>query len=137
MLFEGPPDPSKTIFVRHSSTVVCTADIPHVLSIEPRDEFNNICMFQPGDNPTSGYTVDISEVCPRLCLYFYFVSICALQIGCRRNLSDMARLDYDAACQRICLQVLFPSEGCYHASVAYNGVVLNNGDFDIIVLSSK
>lgn len=49
----------------------------------------------------------------------------------------MARLDYDAACQRICLQVLFPSEGCYHASVAYNGVVLNNGDFDIIVLSSN
>jgi hypothetical protein len=60
--FAGPPDPSKTIFVRHSSTVVCTADIPHILSIEPRDEFNNICMFQPGDDPTLGYSVSISEV---------------------------------------------------------------------------
>ncbi|XP_059473505.1 apoptosis-resistant E3 ubiquitin protein ligase 1 isoform X2 [Neocloeon triangulifer] len=113
----GPPDPSKTIFVRHSSTVVCTADIPHVLSIEPRDEFNNICMFQPGDNPTDGYSVGISE------------------IGSSGDLSNNVRLEYDIASQRICLQVLFPSEGCFHASVAYKGVVLNNGDFDIIVLS--
>ncbi|KAF4518827.1 hypothetical protein B566_EDAN008156 [Ephemera danica] len=113
----GPPDPSKTIFVRHSSTVVCTADIPHILSIEPRDEFNNICMFQPGDDPTLGYSVSISE------------------IGLSENMSRSVRLEYDSASQRISLQVLFPAEGCYHASVAYRGVVLNNGDFDIIVLS--
>lgn len=74
-MFKGPPDPSKTIFVRHSSTVVCTADIPHVLSIEPRDEFNNICMFQPGDNPTSGYSVDISEVCCSKLLAMIFLLI--------------------------------------------------------------
>ena len=84
--FQGPPDPSKTIFVRHSSTVVCTADIPHVLSIEPRDEFNNICMFQPGDNPTSGYTVDISEVCPGFCLIFSFYQFAP------------CRLDVDGTC---------------------------------------
>ncbi|CAB3359356.1 Hypothetical predicted protein [Cloeon dipterum] len=113
----GPPDPSKTIFVRHSSTVVCTADVPHVLTIEPRDEFNNICMFLPGEDPTDGYSVHIAE------------------IGCNKALPENARLEYDTSSQRICLQVLFPAEGCFHASVAYNGVVLNNGDFDIIVLN--
>lgn len=33
--------------------------------------------------------------------------------------------------------VKFASEGCYHATISLNGVQLHNGDFDIIVLSSK
>ncbi|CAG5108850.1 Similar to AREL1: Apoptosis-resistant E3 ubiquitin protein ligase 1 (Homo sapiens) [Cotesia congregata] len=40
----GPPDPNKTVFVRQSSTVVCTAGIAHSMTIEPRDEYDNLCI---------------------------------------------------------------------------------------------
>lgn len=58
----GPPDPNKTIFVRQSSTVVCTAGIAHLMTIEPRDEYDNLCTFGPGDKPTEGYNVNITQV---------------------------------------------------------------------------
>lgn len=61
-LSSGPPDPNKSVFVRHSSTVVCTAGIPHSLAIEPRDEFNNLCLFHSDENPTEGYNVAITQV---------------------------------------------------------------------------
>ena len=65
LLCSGPPDPLKTAFVRHSSTVICTAELPHTLSIGPRDEFNNLCHFRGDDDPVAGYTVHISQVCIR------------------------------------------------------------------------
>jgi len=58
----GPPDPNKTVFVRQSSTVVCTAGIAHSMTIEPRDEYDNLCIFGPGDQPTEGYNVNIIQV---------------------------------------------------------------------------
>lgn len=30
--------------------------------IEPRDEYNNLCIFGPGDKPTEGYQVNITQV---------------------------------------------------------------------------
>ncbi|KAF3423738.1 hypothetical protein E2986_09352 [Frieseomelitta varia] len=57
----GPPDPNKTIFVRQSSTVVCTAGVAHSMTIEPRDEYDNLCIFGPGDKPTEGYQVNITQ----------------------------------------------------------------------------
>jgi hypothetical protein len=61
-LSSGLPDPNKSVFVRHSSTVVCTAGIPNSLAVEPRDEFNNLCIFRPDENPTEGYNVAITQV---------------------------------------------------------------------------
>lgn len=61
-LSSGPPDPNKSVFVRHSSTVVCTAGIPNSLAVEPRDEFNNLCVFRPDENPTEGYNVAVTQV---------------------------------------------------------------------------
>lgn len=61
-LSSGPPDPNKSVFVRHSSTVVCTAGIPNSLAVEPRDEFNNLCIFRPDENPTEGYNVAVTQV---------------------------------------------------------------------------
>ncbi|XP_063222883.1 apoptosis-resistant E3 ubiquitin protein ligase 1 isoform X3 [Bacillus rossius redtenbacheri] len=119
----GPPDPNKSVFVRHSSIVVCTAGISHSLAIEPRDEYNNLCVFRSEDNPTQGYDVTITQ------LY--------LQVGSSEPAPCSVTLDYEQISHRICLQVCFPSEGCFHATVSYRGVELNNGDFDIIVLSSS
>lgn len=48
----GPPYAQRTIVVRHCSTVVCTANVAHLLYIEPRDEYSNICCFNSTDDPT-------------------------------------------------------------------------------------
>ncbi|GIY39736.1 HECT domain-containing protein [Caerostris extrusa] len=42
----GPPDPTKTCFVHHSSTVVGSEDIPTQLFIEPRDKYGNLCTVE-------------------------------------------------------------------------------------------
>ncbi|XP_039284139.1 apoptosis-resistant E3 ubiquitin protein ligase 1 isoform X3 [Nilaparvata lugens] len=118
----GPPDPLKTAFVRHSSTVVCTAEIPHCLAIEPRDEFNNLCHFVAGDDPINGYTCSISHLGG---------GEYSAEWGITSN------FDYDEAGLRVRLTVAFPKEGCYRLKVAYNGVTLHNGDFDCIVLTSS
>ena len=63
----GPPDPLKTGFVRQSSTVICTAKLAQILSIEPRDEFSNLCQFSDIDDPAKGYVAEISQVCSIFC----------------------------------------------------------------------
>jgi len=59
------------------------------------------------------------------------------QVGSTERADCSVSLDYDELTQRVGLSVCFPTEGCYHVNVAYRGVQLNNGDFDIVVLSSK
>lgn len=58
----GLPDPLKMTFVRPSSTLVLVAGVPFNLAIEPRDEFNNLCQFPEGTNPTDGYSAQIFYV---------------------------------------------------------------------------
>ncbi|XP_076173737.1 apoptosis-resistant E3 ubiquitin protein ligase 1 isoform X5 [Ptiloglossa arizonensis] len=118
----GPPDPNKTVFVRHSSTVVCTAGIVHSMTIEPRDEYDNLCVFGPGDKPTEGYQVNITQI--GSASEKSAVTNCSIQ------------LDYDSPNQKVRLKVSFPRGGCYHATVSSAGLQLQNGDFDIIVLES-
>lgn len=48
--------------VQHSSTVVCTANQPHHILIEPRDQYHNVCSFPPGQADTSNYSISIVEV---------------------------------------------------------------------------
>ncbi|XP_046612589.1 apoptosis-resistant E3 ubiquitin protein ligase 1 isoform X2 [Neodiprion virginianus] len=119
----GPPDANKTVFVRQSSTVVCTSGVAHSMAIEPRDEYDNLCIFSNTDNPTVGYHVAISQIGS--------VVEEGSVVDCN------VQLEYDCPNQRICLRVSFPKEGCYHATVSLAGLQLHNGDFDIIVLSSS
>ncbi|XP_014210245.1 apoptosis-resistant E3 ubiquitin protein ligase 1 isoform X2 [Copidosoma floridanum] len=118
----GPPDANKTVFVRHSSTVVCTAGIAHVMTIEPRDEYNNLCAFGINDKPVDGYIVNITQI--------------GSSSGDKSPVQCTVQLEYDAPNQRIRLRVSFPKGGCYHATVSLCGLQLHNGDFDIIVLES-
>ncbi|XP_031829321.1 apoptosis-resistant E3 ubiquitin protein ligase 1 isoform X3 [Nomia melanderi] len=118
----GPPDPNKTIFVRQSSTVVCTAGIAHSMMIEPRDEYDNLCIFGPGDKPTEGYEINITQI--------------GSAIDKSSGPNCDIQLDYDSPNQRIRVKVSFPKGGCYHATVSLSGLQLHNGDFDIIVLES-
>lgn len=48
----GPAEAQRTIVLRHCSTVVCTASVAHLLYVEPRDEYNNVCCFTSDQNPT-------------------------------------------------------------------------------------
>lgn len=47
----GPADAQRTVVLRHCSTVVCTANVAHVLYIEPRDEYSNVCTYRSGEDP--------------------------------------------------------------------------------------
>lgn len=58
----GPPDPLKTCFVHHSSTVVGSEDIPTQLFIEPRDRYGNHCTIDSQLDPSNEYCVDVIEV---------------------------------------------------------------------------
>ncbi|KAF7994519.1 hypothetical protein HCN44_003991 [Aphidius gifuensis] len=118
----GPPDPNKTIFVRQSSTVVCTAGIAHSMIIEPRDEYDNLCIFKNEDQPTNEYNVNITQI--------------GSTEKCQPTVCNV-KLEYDEPNQRIRLKVTFPKGGCYHATVSLSGLQLHNGDFDIIVLESS
>ncbi|CAB0031725.1 unnamed protein product [Trichogramma brassicae] len=119
----GQQDPNKTVFVRNSSTVVCTAGIAHSMTIEPRDEYDNLCIFGINENPVDGYKVHITQI---------GTSPDKLSPDNRGDTS----LEYDAPNQRIRLRVSFDKGGCYHATVSLNGTQLHNGEFDIIVLES-
>ncbi|XP_044254866.1 apoptosis-resistant E3 ubiquitin protein ligase 1 isoform X3 [Tribolium madens] len=122
----GPAYAQRTLVVRHCSTVVCTANVAHLLYIEPRDEYGNICSYSSDDDPTQDYTVHIT------------------QLGTYSKESNLdtddnnftTALDYDWQSQRISLQLKFLFEGCYHTTIKYKGIELHNGDFDIIVLNS-
>lgn len=48
----GCVDAQRTVVIRHCSTVVCTASVAHLLYVEPRDEYSNVCSYNPADEPT-------------------------------------------------------------------------------------
>lgn len=48
----GPIDAQRTAVLRYCSTVVCTANVGHVIFVEPRDEYSNVCNFAPNGDPT-------------------------------------------------------------------------------------
>lgn len=53
----GPADAQRTVVLRHCSTVVCTASVAHVLYVEPRDEYSNVCTYRSGEDP-----LEVSEL---------------------------------------------------------------------------
>ncbi|XP_066257066.1 apoptosis-resistant E3 ubiquitin protein ligase 1-like [Euwallacea similis] len=121
----GPAYAQRTVVIRHCSTVVCTASVAHLLFIEPRDEYGNICKYDSDRTPTEGYLVQITPL---------GTSSQNSIMDCEDNYS--VTLDYDWNTNRVSVQLKFAKEGCYHATIKYNGTELHNGDFDIIVLNS-
>ncbi|XP_011496613.1 PREDICTED: apoptosis-resistant E3 ubiquitin protein ligase 1 [Ceratosolen solmsi marchali] len=118
----GSPDSNKTVFVRHSPIVVCTAGVAHSMTIEPRDEYDNPCVFGINDEPVHGYDVNITRIgsstpdsASELCII---------------------HLEHDPSNDRIQLKVNFLKDGWYHVTISLFGSQLHNGDFDIIVLES-
>uniref|UniRef100_A0AAR5Q493 HECT-type E3 ubiquitin transferase n=2 Tax=Dendroctonus ponderosae TaxID=77166 RepID=A0AAR5Q493_DENPD len=121
----GPAYAQRTVVIRHCSTVVCTSNVAHLLYIEPRDQYGNLCKYESDVQPTEGYSVQIVSLgsCSQENI---------LQIEEKYSIS----LDYDWGTNRVSVQLKFVKEGCYHATIKYKGTELHNGDFDIIVLNS-
>ncbi|GLV39987.1 uncharacterized protein CBL_10882 [Carabus blaptoides fortunei] len=122
----GPADAQRSVVLRHCSTVICTASVSHLLYIEPRDEYSNVCCFNPGEDPTKGYTVTISQLGTPI----------SETVNEKTVEGYSVNLDYDWQTQKLSIQLKFIYEGCYHATIKYQGIELHNGDFDIIVLNS-
>ncbi|XP_025831549.1 apoptosis-resistant E3 ubiquitin protein ligase 1 [Agrilus planipennis] len=122
----GVIDAHHTVMFRYCSTVVCTANVGHMLYVEPRDEYSNVCTFKPGQDPTEGFTVSLK------------------QIGSQSREADLDKadeqnkinLDYDWHSKRLTIQIKFLYEGIYHATIRYDDTEIQNGDFDVIVLNS-
>lgn len=117
----GPMEARRSRFIRPASTVICCAGAPTVLHIEPRDEFGNACTFQVNDDPVRGYKVDLYD------LHNVYVE----------KLLSAISFSYDTLNSRIAVTALFPEPICLRAIITFNNIMLPNGDFDIIVLSSK
>jgi hypothetical protein len=96
------------VFVRHSSTVVCTAGIPNSLAVEPRDEFNNLCIFRPEENPTEGYNVAITQV----------TGYQKLIVSCLNLASLMVNMN--ASWQNFCC-------GLFYYTVSHSDYIVSNG----------
>ncbi|KAG8182939.1 hypothetical protein JTE90_010568 [Oedothorax gibbosus] len=115
----GAPDPLKTCFVHHSSTVVGSEDIPTQLFIEPRDKYGNMCVVDKDCDPANEYTVDLIEA------------------NSGRPIPDSFRWECYSLISRLVLVLKFPKGGCYHATVSYKGQNIQNGDFHVIILNQE
>jgi apoptosis-resistant E3 ubiquitin protein ligase 1 len=117
----GPMDARRSRLIRPASTIVCCAGAATFLYIEPRDEFGNVCSFNVDDDPTKGYHIEIFDLYSHLCDKY----------------SSAITLAYDKVNSRVNVTAQFPEPICLRAVISYAGCRLPNGDFDIIVLSSK
>lgn len=71
----GPADAQRSLVLRHCSTVVCTASVSHILYVEPRDEYSNVCSYKPGEDPTKVITFKLSGKHEKHFLFLYVVSL--------------------------------------------------------------
>lgn len=114
-------DPRRSRLIRPSSLVICCAASPHLLNIEPRDEFGNTCIFESDVDPVRGYKVNVYDLNDN---------------PCDKYVSAIT-LTYDKVNSRINVVALFPEPVCLRAVITYEGQRIPNADFDIIVLSSS
>jgi apoptosis-resistant E3 ubiquitin protein ligase 1 len=112
--------PHKSRMVRPSSIVVCQEGLPSVLYIEPRDEFGNICNYESNDDPTKGYTLEIYDLHDQISEKF----------------NSAMRMNYDKVNQRINVIAIFPEPLAIRVRICYEGTLIPNANFDLVVLSS-
>ncbi|XP_070106276.1 apoptosis-resistant E3 ubiquitin protein ligase 1 isoform X7 [Equus przewalskii] len=115
--------PSKTKIVCHFSTLVLTCGQPHTLQIVPRDEYDN-----PTNNSTSlrdehNYSLSIHELGPQ--------EEESTGVSFEKSVTSNRQ-----TCQ-VFLRLTLHSRGCFHACISYQNQPINNGEFDIIVLSEN
>jgi hypothetical protein len=111
---------NRSRMIRSASIVVCQVGLPNILYIEPRDEFGNICNFDNDVDPIKGYLVEIFDLNDTIC----------------EKYASAITLNYDKVNSRVSCIALFPEPICLRARITYDGQLIPNASFDIIVLSS-
>lgn len=130
-------DPRRSRLVRPANTLVCCAGAPTVLHIEPKDEFGNSCLVSEAmgclGSSGSGGSVDADQV-----IEGYDVELFDLNdVQINDKIRSAVTFAYDKLNARIAVSAQFPEAVCLKAAFSYRGQKLPNGEFDIIVLSSK
>uniref|UniRef100_A0A9J7X0L9 HECT-type E3 ubiquitin transferase n=1 Tax=Cyprinus carpio carpio TaxID=630221 RepID=A0A9J7X0L9_CYPCA len=119
----GTVVPSKTKIAYHFSTLVLTYGQQHTLQIEPRDEYGN---------PTSNSVSLVDEV-------NYSMHVHPLGTVDEESSDDCYSTSVSLnkpQCQ-VLIKLTFRKKGCFRACISYRDQPLNNGEFDIIVLSEN
>ncbi|XP_067312109.1 apoptosis-resistant E3 ubiquitin protein ligase 1 isoform X2 [Pseudorasbora parva] len=120
----GTVVPSKTKIAYHFSTLVLTYGQQHTLQIEPRDEYGN---------PTSNSVSLVDEV-------NYSVHVHPLGTVEEEESSDdcySTSVSLNKPQCQVLMRLTFRKKGCFRACISYRDQPLNNGEFDIIVLSEN
>lgn len=117
----GPPDASKTMLVRPTSTVVCTSGVSHQLLMEPRDEFGNCCSFAHEQRREESILDAFSFE--------------AYTIGSSEVVRPLVQWLWVELSHRFLILVTFNEEGIYGVRLKYDGIVINKGEFSMISLS--
>lgn len=126
-------DARRSRLVRPANTLVCCAGTPTLLHIEPKDEFGNACLVAGGSACGDGVEVDPLQI-----LEGYDVELFDLSdVQINDKIRSAITFSYDKLNARIAVTASFPEPICLKASFSYRGQKLPNGEFDIIVLSSK
>lgn len=123
-------DPRKSRMVRPANTLVCCAGSATMLHIEPKDEFGNSCFAVQfgcvstvdGQQAIDGYDVELFDL---------------NDVQINDKIRSAVTFSYDKLNARIAVSAQFPEPMCLKACFSYRGQKLPNGEFDIIVLSSK
>lgn len=113
---------SKTKIAYHFSTLVLTNGHQHTLQIEPRDEYGN---------PTSNSTSLTDEE-----NYSVHVHPLGVDDDNSNNFYSKSVSLNKPQCQ-VLLRLILRKTGCFRARICYKDQPLNNGEFDIIVLSEN
>lgn len=126
----GTMDARRSRLVRPANTLVCCAGAPTMLHIEPKDEFGNSCLVSSVGCVS---TVDAQQV-----VEGYDVELFDLNdVQINEKMRSAVTFAHDKLNARIAVSAQFPEPICLKAAFSYRGQKLPNGEFDVIVLSSK
>ncbi|KAI0220593.1 Apoptosis-resistant E3 ubiquitin protein ligase 1 [Lamellibrachia satsuma] len=115
----GPIDVGQTVFVNHTSTVMCMEGVNHQFLVEPRDRYGNLCVCSPQTINNTSFRIILTETCNK------------------KQLSPQLHVVYDKPTRGVGLNVRIDQGGCYDALTTYSDEKLKNGEFTILVLTKQ
>lgn len=119
----GPPVASRTTLVKtlnSMSLMAITQNRPHVITVEPRDEYGNQCANRM-------HQMDVRDK----------FSLMVTEIGDDEGVPVPVSTDLRLTHESLIVDLYVPLSGCFHAAASYQGELISNGEFDLVVLSEQ
>ena len=102
--------------------VVCTAGVSHQLLLEPRDEYGNFCSWSHPEEQQKALNAFSLEI---------------HTVGSSDVIQPLIQWLWVELMHRLMINVTVQEEGVYDARLKFNDVVINKGEFNMIVLSKN